>query len=352
MLTAIILSIMGGKISGGAIVYLIFAQFAYGLIFGFVIAIGAKLVLQHFKFSTEGFDAAFVLAVAVLAYALPSAIGGNGYLSTYIVGIILGNSDIKNKKSMVHFFDGLTGLMQMLIFFLLGLLSFPSALPKVFPTALAISLFLMLIARGAASIVFAIMATVTAENLKNDIFHIVFCIVLISISLQGTLIPFMAKVFGMVDNNSNVLKTFNDYVEELDVQFIKLTVQGEHPWKDKRIRELSIPWDLLFVLIIRGDQSIIPNGKTKIKDGDIVVVSAPDYHGPGDIQVTEYKISSGNKWIGQKISDFAKVSSNLVILIKRGQEVVIPRGPTDIEENDVLVLHVPEKIDITKIKKD
>lgn len=379
MLTAIILSIMGGKISGGAIVYLIFAQFAYGLILGFVIAIGAKLVLQHFKFSTEGFDAAFVLAVAVLAYALPSAIGGNGYLSTYIVGIILGNSDIKNKKSMVHFFDGLTGLMQMLIFFLLGLLSFPSALPNVFPTALAISLFLMLIARpivtfgiltpmkcslrqsllvswsglrGAASIVFAIMATVTAENLKNDIFHIVFCIVLISISLQGTLIPFMAKVFGMVDNNSNVLKTFNDYVEELDVQFIKLTVQGEHPWKDKRIRELSIPWDLLFVLIIRGDQSIIPNGKTKIKDGDIVVVSAPEYHGTGDIQFTEYKISSGNKWIGQKISDFAKVSSNLVILIKRGQEVVIPRGPTDIEENDVLVLHVPEKIDITKIKKD
>ena len=195
---------------------------------------------------------------------------------------------------------------------------------------------------------FAIMATVTAENSKNDIFHIVFCIVLISISLQGTLIPFMAKVFGMVDNNSNVLKTFNDYVEELDVQFIKLTVQGEHPWKDKRIRELSIPWDLLFVLIIRGDQSIIPNGKTKIKDGDIVVVSAPEYHGTGDIQFTEYKISSGNKWIGQKISDFAKVSSNLVILIKRGQEVVIPRGPTDIEENDVLVLHVPEKIDITK----
>ncbi|MDE6103174.1 MAG: potassium/proton antiporter, partial [Oscillospiraceae bacterium] len=377
MLTAIILSIMGGKISGGAIVYLIFAQFAYGLIFGFVIAIGAKVVLQHFKFSTEGFDAAFVLAVAVLAYALPSAVGGNGYLSTYIVGIILGNSDIKNKKSMVHFFDGLTGLMQMLIFFLLGLLSFPSALPKVFPAALAISLFLMLIARpvvtfgiltpmkcsvrqsllvswsglrGAASIVFAIMAAVTAKNLNNDIFHIVFCIVLISILLQGTLIPFMAKVFGMVDNNSNVLKTFNDYVEELDIQFIKLTVQGEHPWKDKKIRELSIPWDLLFVLIIRGDKSIIPNGKTKIKDGDIVVVSAPEYHGTGEIQFDEYKILPGSKWIGKKISDFAQVSSNLVILIKRGQEVIIPRGPTDIAENDVLVFHVPEKIDITKNK--
>lgn len=375
MLTAIILSVMGGNASGGAVAYLIFAQFAYGLIFGFAIAMGAKYVLRHFKFTTEGFDAAFVLAVAVLAYALPSVVDGNGYLSTYIVGIILGNSDIKNKKSMVHFFDGLTGLMQMLIFFLLGLLSFPSALPKVFPVALAISVFMMIAARpavtfailtpmkcsvrqsllvswsglrGAASVVFAIMATVTAKNLENDIFHIVFCIVLISILLQGTLIPYMAKVFGMVDNNANVLKTFNDYVEELDIQFIKLTVQGEHPWKDKRIRELSIPWDLLFVLIIRGDKSIIPNGKTKIKDGDIVVVSAPEYHGTGEIQFTEYKIPSGSKWIGKKISDFAKVSSNLVILIKRGQEVVIPRGPTDIEENDVLVLHVPEKVDIVK----
>ena len=53
-------------------------------------------------------------------------VGGNGYLSAYIVGIVLGNQNIYNKKSLVHFFDGMTGLMQMLIFFLLGLLSFPS----------------------------------------------------------------------------------------------------------------------------------------------------------------------------------------------------------------------------------
>ncbi|MGN1480403.1 potassium/proton antiporter [Porcipelethomonas sp.] len=374
MLTAIILSIMKGNANGGEIVYLIFAQFAYGLIFGFAIAFAARFFLRRFKFSTEGFDAAFVLAIAILAYALPSIINGNGYLSTYIVGIILGNSDIKNKKSMVHFFDGLTGLMQMLIFFLLGLLSLPSSLPKVFPQALAISLFLMLIARplvvfgiltpmkcsvkqqllvswsglrGAASIVFAIMAVVTEDSLTHDIFHIVFCIVLISITVQGSLIPFMAKVFGMTDDSSDVLKTFNDYVEELDIQFIKLTIKGDHPWKDKRIRELSIPWDLLFVLIIRGDKSIIPNGKTKIKDGDIVVVSAQEYHGTDDIQFIEYKITHSSNWIGKNISDFAAVSKNLVILIKRGSGVVIPRGPTPIMENDILVLHAPEEIKIT-----
>lgn len=374
MLTAIVLSIMKGDANGGEIAYLIFAQFAYGLALGFAIAFAARFFLQRFTFSTEGFDMAFMLAVAIIAYALPSVINGNGYLSTYIVGIILGNSDIKNKKSMVHFFDGVTGLMQILIFFLLGLLSFPSSLPKVFPQALAISLFLMLIARplvifgiltpmrcsvkqqllvswsglrGAASIVFAIMAVVSADSLKHDLFHIVFCIVLISITVQGSLIPFMSKVFDMTDDNSNVLKTFNDYVDELDIQFIKLTIKGDHPWKNKKIRELSIPWDLLFVLIIRGDKSIIPNGKTQIKDGDIVVVSAPEYHGTDEIQFMEYKIAHSSRWIGKNISDFAAVSKNLVILIKRGPEVVIPRGPTSIMENDVLVLHAPEKIKIT-----
>ena len=48
--------------------------------------------------ANQGFDAVFVFAVALFAYAAPAAVGGNGYLSTYIVGIILGNSKIANKK--------------------------------------------------------------------------------------------------------------------------------------------------------------------------------------------------------------------------------------------------------------
>lgn len=366
MLTIAAISLIKGTASAGSLAYLIFAQFTYGIAIGVIIAIGARYVLIHFNFSTEGFDAAFMIAVALLSFALPEALGGNGYLSAYIVGIILGNSDIKNKKPMVHFFDGITGLMQMMIFFLLGLLSFPSSLIKVFLPALAISVFLMFVVRpvvvfglmspfrcslsqqllvswsglrGAASIVFAIMAIVSVKNLENDIFHMIFCIVLISILLQGTLIPFMARKLHMIDSQSNVLKTFNDYVDELEVQFIKLTVQGEHPWKDKKIRELSIPWDLLFILIVRNDKSIIPNGDTVIQSGDIVVVSAPEYRSDENMMFKEKKIGHGSRWIGKKISDYSAEKSKLVILIKRGAEVVIPRGPTDIFENDILVLY-------------
>jgi len=45
-----------------------------------------------------------MLAVALLSYALPTLVGGNGYLSAYIAGIIIGNSKIPNKKKPGTFF--------------------------------------------------------------------------------------------------------------------------------------------------------------------------------------------------------------------------------------------------------
>ena len=42
-------------------------------------------------------------AVAILSYVLPVLVGGNGYLSAYIAGIILGNAKIPNKKTRCCF---------------------------------------------------------------------------------------------------------------------------------------------------------------------------------------------------------------------------------------------------------
>lgn len=158
-------------------------------------------MLRRFKFPVNGLDTIFVLAVALLSYSLSSVIGGNGYLTVYIVGIVLGNSSIKNKVTLVHFFDGVTGLMQMVLFFLLGLLSFPSRIFNVAPTAIYVALFVTFVARpiavfsiltpfkislkkqllvmwaglrGAASIVFAIFVIVNNNSISYDIFHIVF----------------------------------------------------------------------------------------------------------------------------------------------------------------------------------
>lgn len=220
MCAAIVLSIMNGSASGGYIAWNIFAQIAFGAGCGVGIAWLATQVFRKISFTTDGFDSLFIFAVAIAAYAIPTLIGGNGYLSAYMVGIILGNEEFKDKRSLVSFFDGFTGLMQMLLFFLLGLLARPTIMHKAILPALAIFAFMLLVARplavfgiltpfreygfkqqalisfvglrGAASIVFAIMAMVDPAFLQNDIFNIVFVVVLLSVTLQGSLIPWVS----------------------------------------------------------------------------------------------------------------------------------------------------------------
>lgn len=377
MLTAIVLSVMDGKASGNSITYMIFAQIVLGILIGVIIALSARAVLKHFQFVTAGFDMAFVIAVALLAYALPSLAGGNGYLSAYIVGIILGNTKIEGKKSLVHFFDGITGLMQMLIFFLLGLLSNPSQLPEIFLPALAIALFLTFAARplsvfailtpfkcrlnqqllvsfaglrGAASIVFAIMATVDEAYTSLDVFHIVFCIVLLSILFQGSFLSAAAKKLDISDETANVLKTFSDYSEEVDLQFIRLPLTPEHPWTGKPIRDIVLPPDTLFVMILRGQDTLIPDGDTILQDKDTAVVSARIFQEENDLSLYEEKISAKSPWIGNKIVDFSPHSGELVVMIIRGDEVVVPGGDTVILEGDLLVIHsTPEYRKLARI---
>ena len=78
--------------------------------------------------------------------------------------------------------------------------------------------------RGAASIVFAIMAMVGGVTMEQDIFHIAFCVVLFSITLQGSLLPFVASKTNMIDKTGSVLKTFNDYSDETEINFIRLNI--------------------------------------------------------------------------------------------------------------------------------
>lgn len=365
MLTVIILAVMKGGFTGGSLLRLIVLQLVFGILIGVIVAAFGAWVLSQMKNTGDGVDTIFVFSMALLAYAGAAVLGGNGYLSTYLAGLILGNRPLHNKKSLVHFFDGLTGLMQMLIFFLLGLLAFPSALPGIISVAFAIALFLTFVARpvsvfailtpfrcpvrqqllvawsglrGAASIVFAILATVDPAYTKNDLFHIVIFIVLFSISIQGSLLGFMARRLDMIDDRNNVMKTFSDYSEEVPVEFVKIAVKKNHPWSGKKIRDIvSLP-DLLLVLILRGEERIVPNGDTVIREGDRIVLSAlsPEEH--LGLYLSEISIDKESPWIGLPLSRVKLEEGSLVLVLMREDQVKIPNGNTVIRENDILVV--------------
>ena len=363
MLTAIMLSVMNGTASTGHIVWSVIAQIAFGLAGGFGIAKLATMALDQIHFRGSGFDSLFIFAVAIAYYALPDLVGGNGYLSTYIVGIILGNHEFKNKKNLVHFFDGITGLMQVLIFFLLGFLASPSNLPKSILPAIAIFLFLTFLARpaavvsilapfrkypfrqqmlisfvglrGAASIVFAIMASAGIEFLQHDFFNIVFCLVLISILIQGSLIPSVTKGLRMIDTKNDVMKTFNDYNENSEMQFGRIDISSDSIWNGKAIKDIDIPEGMLIVMVKRGKDRILPRGHTVLQEGD-QVISIMKHFEDDNTHLVEKTVKKGSRRDGHKLSEYA--GNGLVVMIQRGEESIIPNGDTVLYAGDRLIL--------------
>lgn len=103
---------------------------------------------------------------------------------------------------------------------------------------------------------FAIMAqnglSANTEYTGNDIFNIVFLIVLFSILFQGSLIPFAAKKFNMIDNSEDVMKTFTDYSDEVPVKFIRSTISEGHPWHEMAVKDITLPPDTIIALLQRG----------------------------------------------------------------------------------------------------
>ena len=371
MLTVILLSALGGVISFPDITYSVFAQLVYGGAIGALLAIIGGWILRNFQFGEDGFDSILLVAIAVAAYALPSLIGGNGYLSTYIAGIILGNQYIPKKKNLVNFFDAFNGIMQMIIFFLLGLLVFPSKLPMYIVPALFIALFLTFIARpvaiaallvpfkaplnqqlilswaglrGAASIVFAIVAVVNPNYADDSIFSIVFCVVLLSLLFQGALLPLASKKLNMIDDNENVMKTFNDYSDETDIQFIRIEISNEHPWTDKQIKDLANVPGTLIAAIVRHGATIIPKGNTYLRDGDILIVCAQTYKDTDGIKLNEINITPKSKLVGKKLKNADIGRNSLVVLIQRNGSDIIPDGDSVIEANDTLVIYSQKKL--------
>ena len=123
MLTISVIMIMTGQ--NISLPVMIFQQIIFGLLCGFCIGKIIVKILNEVHVNESYENTVIIFASSIITYAFSNLIGGNGYLSVYICGIILGNSYIPHKKDMVHFYETLTKMAQVLIFFLLGLLVTP-----------------------------------------------------------------------------------------------------------------------------------------------------------------------------------------------------------------------------------
>lgn len=363
MLTVLFVSLLQGE--SISVPALLANQILVGAAAGLLIGYAAVFFLKKCDFYMEQGKTIFVFAAAVLAYALPSVFGGNGYLSVYLCGIYMGNASLSDKRDLVHFFDAVTGIAQMMIFFLLGLLVTPSELPETFLPALLIMLFLTFIARplaagillapmgsglrqigvvswaglrGVASIVFAIYAVLGEIELHYNLFNLVFCIVILSLGIQGTLLPRVSSVLDMIDRNQDVRRTFNDYQEDNDVSFVKLHVSAGHRMAGKALKELPLAPDFLAALLLRGKETLVPNGEIVVEEGDLLILAAEQFEDRENLSMSEICLDKNSKWAGKSLSEIRLPKGSLIVLIQREGKTLIPGGSTVLQAGDCLAV--------------
>ena len=358
-----------GQINFGNILITIFVQLFVGFSMGLIFSRIANYILKKRNVVQDGLEIVFVIGMILLCYGVCDKLHGNAYLSVYLLGLYLGNSRMNAKRTIASFFNDLTSLLQIVIFFIIGLLSTPSTMPQSFVFSIVVVFVLTFIARplmtlilllpqhcsfrqcmliswaglrGASSIVFAIVAVSSGISLGFDLFHVVFLVSLFSISIQGALLPTASKTLKMIDENPNIYKTFNELDESVDFQFARVHMNEDNPWVSKRIKDIDIPFGSQVVMIKRDGKSIAARGKSVIEAGDNLIINIPAYYPSDKESVEEIRIGKNHPYVDRTVEDLRIPDNQLIIMVIRDEQKIFPNGDTIVREGDILLIYKGE----------
>jgi cell volume regulation protein A len=283
------------------LVPMFFQQMGLGAAFGLVMGRAMVAVVNRLKLGYEGLYPVLTLSMVLLTYGLTALVGGNGFLSVYLAGLVLGNRDFIHKRSLKRFHDGITWLTQIMMFLTLGLLVFPSRIGPVIGIGLLVSAFLIFVARpaavfltllpfrvnirekaliswvglrGALPIILATFPLIAHAPQADTIFNLVFFIVLTSVLLQGTSIPLVAR---WLEVDEPVEEKTIYPIEFVPTEGIKsaleeVRVPDGSTAVGKQIVKLGFPKGALIVLVNRANEFIIPSGGITLEAGDTLLV--------------------------------------------------------------------------------
>lgn len=283
-------------------------QLCVGAIAGFVFGKLALHVINRLKIDNPSLYPILVFTFCIFIFSCTYFIKGNGYLAVYIGGLVIGNASFLHKRSSLRFFDGLAWLCQLLLFLTLGLLVNLNELLDVVVPGLIISFLMIFISRpisvflslapfrkvgfrdkvyvswcglrGAVPIVFAILPLVADVPNAQFIFNIVFFCTLVSLLLQGTSLPMIAKWLHLDEKviPKKILKDFDvDFPDEIKSVTTEITLTPEILQYGNHLMDLDLPDKTLVVMIKRSNKYFVPTGKTILHEKDKLLVITDDH---------------------------------------------------------------------------
>jgi potassium/hydrogen antiporter len=293
--------VVNPEASVGGMVKMLLQQLILGAVCGYVFGRVSKIVINRIKLDFEGLYTVLIIAIMFFSFSFTDFIGGNGFLAVYLCAIYLGNQDLIHKKKFLKSFDGFAWLMQIVLFLTLGLLVFPSDIIPVIGIGIAISLFLIVVARplsvfislyffnmqnrsrwfiswvglrGAVPIVFATYPLLAGADKAHMIFNIVFFISLTSVLIQGTTLPLVAKWLHLTvpEKAKQRTKTDIELSENIRSFLTEMIIPEGSRSTGKPLVELGIPLTVLISLIQRNGKYIVPNGTTMLETNDKLFV--------------------------------------------------------------------------------
>ena len=287
------------SISTSAIMFVV--QMAVGALAGYSFGKAATWIMNKINISNASLYSILLLAIVFFTFSFTIIIKGNGFLAVYIAGLVVGNHKIVHKRTVVAFFDGITWLVQIIMFIMLGLLVDlrlllqPSTLLLGVATAILMTFIARPVAvqlcmlpfrkfsnkarlyvswvglRGAVPIIFATYPLV--DNIPHGelLFNVVFIVTIISLSLQGTTVSGMANALGVARKEKE--SSFGDaFQDRMKSEFTEVDVNEQMLAPGNTLKEINLPKHTLVIMVCRDGDYFVPQGDTELTLGDKLLI--------------------------------------------------------------------------------
>ena len=142
----------------------------------------------------------------------------------------------------------------------------------------------------------------------------------------------------------NRIKQISEYAKESNVRFIKVQLQDIDAWANKSIKNLGLPHGILVVVIQRMGEILVPRGETILRPGDMLVLAAESFAGESRIELKEIEIKQQNDWAGELIRDLDISRCSVIVMVERGEQVMIPNGNLRLQVGDKIMMYTQKRM--------